>query len=50
MQNITLYFGDNLEILREKFTGDGGYFDFGRRTEHVLGVGCESDDRKGFVG
>ena len=27
MQNRTLYFGDNLEILREKFPGDEGYFD-----------------------
>jgi site-specific DNA-methyltransferase (adenine-specific) len=27
MKNRTLYFGDNLEILREKFTGDDGYFD-----------------------
>lgn len=27
MQNRTLYFGDNLEILREKFSGDEGYFD-----------------------
>jgi len=27
MQNRTLYFGDNLEILREKFPSDEGYFD-----------------------
>ncbi len=27
MQNRTLYFGDNLEILREKFPADEGYFD-----------------------
>ncbi len=27
MQNRTLYFGDNLEILREKFPGSEGYFD-----------------------
>lgn len=27
LQNRTLYFGDNLEILRDKFPGDEGYFD-----------------------
>jgi 16S rRNA G966 N2-methylase RsmD len=27
MNNCSLYFGDNLEILREKFHGDEGYFD-----------------------
>lgn len=27
MKNRTLYFGDNLEILREKFPGNEGYFD-----------------------
>ena len=27
MQNRTLYFGDNLDILREKFPSDEGYFD-----------------------
>ena len=27
MQNRTLYFGDNLDILREKFPADDGYFD-----------------------
>jgi hypothetical protein len=27
-----------------------GFSDFERRAEHVLGVGCESDDRKGFMG
>lgn len=27
MKNRTLYFGDNLEILRDKFLGDEGYFD-----------------------
>ena len=27
LQNRTLFYGDNLEILREKFPGDDGYFD-----------------------
>lgn len=27
MQNRSLYFGDNLEILQDKFPGDQGYFD-----------------------
>src|SRR5581483_593573 len=27
MQNRSLYFGDNLEILRDKFPGNEGYFD-----------------------
>jgi site-specific DNA-methyltransferase (adenine-specific) len=27
MENRSLYFGDNLEILRDKFPGDDGYFD-----------------------
>src|SRR3989344_4929420 len=27
MKNRTLYFGDNLDILREKFPGEKGYFD-----------------------
>src|SRR5215471_4037130 len=27
MNNRSLYFGDNLEILREKFPGTQGYFD-----------------------
>jgi len=27
MQNRTLYFGDNLDILRDKFPADDGYFD-----------------------